>query len=109
MFWTDNHRWDARTPFSDDPFSWRDVPPYNHDDLKIGYENLQAKIYGRVEALARISAAAAIESPNRNPGNQSERRHEYRRAGPARKPLDPSFRLGMREEPSARLIGNISY
>lgn len=51
MFWADNHRWDARTRFSDDPFVSGDVPPHIRDDLKIRTAENQAKIYGSIEAL----------------------------------------------------------
>jgi hypothetical protein len=41
----DNHAWDTRTLFSDDPFGSAAVTPDFHDDLKFNGGNVQAKIY----------------------------------------------------------------
>lgn len=52
-----NHRWDARTVFSDDPLAGGGITPHIRDDLKFNGGDVQAKIYGLYEALARIGQA----------------------------------------------------
>jgi hypothetical protein len=62
MFWSGNHRWDARTVFSDDPLVCGDTPPRLRDDPKFPRSVLQAKIYGSVEALERIKIVRRRDS-----------------------------------------------